>query len=433
MIGEEELVTTYRGSAPGCRATPPRPCPGLTWPPARSGRGCRTRWGRLAGRYLDELPYHAWVLCGDSETAEGSIWEALDKASYYQLGNLTAIVDVNRLGQRGPTELNGTSTSTARVAAFGARHGDRRPRHHPIDLALGAGAGGPAGRPWSSPGRSRERVPELENNKGWHGKALPPDMASPRSPRSAARDNLRDNRSPEPRAPRQRPAPGASPCRVRGRREGGDPQGLRRRAGGARRPPPGGGARRGGRQLHPRRGVRQDVPGSVLRDVHRRAAAGRGGGRPGGARLRAVRLHVRGVLPAAYDFIRMAGISEANIRLVGSHAGVEIGADGPSQMALEDLAALRAVHGSAVLYPGDATATAALTAEMAARRASSTCAPPAAPTRSSTRPARRSRSAGPRCCAPVGRRPGHADRRRRHAARGLRPPTSWPPAGSRPG
>jgi transketolase len=67
----------------------------------------------------------------------------------------------------------------------------------------------------------------------------------------------------------------------------------------------------------------------------------------------------------AFDFIRMAGISGVNIALVGSHAGVEIGQDGPSQMALEDIAALRAVHGSVVLYPADATATVALVGEMA--------------------------------------------------------------------
>jgi transketolase len=70
-------------------------------------------------------------------------------------------------------------------------------------------------------------------------------------------------------------------------------------------------------------------------------------------------------LTRAYDFIRMAAISRASIRLAGSHAGVEIGADGPSQMALEDLAMLRAVHGSTVLYPSDATSAAALTAAMA--------------------------------------------------------------------
>jgi transketolase len=69
----------------------------------------------------------------------------------------------------------------------------------------------------------------------------------------------------------------------------------------------------------------------------------------------------------AYDFIRMAAISRANIRLSGSHAGVEIGADGPSQMALEDLAMMRAVHGSTVLYPSDATSTEALTRAMASR------------------------------------------------------------------
>jgi transketolase len=69
----------------------------------------------------------------------------------------------------------------------------------------------------------------------------------------------------------------------------------------------------------------------------------------------------------AYDFIRMAAISQANIRLCGSHAGVEIGADGPSQMALEDLAMMRAVHGSTVLYPSDATSAAYLVQEMADR------------------------------------------------------------------
>lgn len=89
----------------------------------------------------------------------------------------------------------------------------------------------------------------------------------------------------------------------------------------------------------------------------------------------AVGLAVRGYVPfaatfavffsRAYDFIRMAGISQVNIRLVGSHAGIEIGEDGPYQMALEDLAALRAAHGSVVLYPADAPSTAHLVAVMA--------------------------------------------------------------------
>jgi len=91
----------------------------------------------------------------------------------------------------------------------------------------------------------------------------------------------------------------------------------------------------------------------------------------------AVGLSVRGYIPfaatfaaflsRAYDFIRMSAISQANIRLCGSHSGVEIGADGPSQMALEDLAMMRAVHGTTVLYPSDATSAAYLTEQMAER------------------------------------------------------------------
>src|SRR3984893_7045967 len=89
----------------------------------------------------------------------------------------------------------------------------------------------------------------------------------------------------------------------------------------------------------------------------------------------AVGMSVRGYTPfastfaaffsRAYDFIRMAGISQANIRLVGSHAGVEIGQDGPSQMALEDIAAMRAIHSSTVLYPSDPNQAARLTRLMA--------------------------------------------------------------------
>ena len=75
----------------------------------------------LAGKYLDRVPFRVWVLCGDSELAEGSIWEAFDKAGHYERRNLVAIVDVNRLGQRGPTELGWDSMPTrAAREAFGA-------------------------------------------------------------------------------------------------------------------------------------------------------------------------------------------------------------------------------------------------------------------------------------------------------------------------
>ena len=91
----------------------------------------------------------------------------------------------------------------------------------------------------------------------------------------------------------------------------------------------------------------------------------------------AVGLQVRGWVPyastfaaflsRAYDFVRMAAISRASIRLSGSHAGVSIGEDGPSQMALEDIASFRAIHGSTVLHPSDANQTAKLVAALADR------------------------------------------------------------------
>ena len=102
----------------------------------------------------------------------------------------------------------------------------------------------------------------------------------------------------------------------------------------------------------------------------------------------------------AYDFIRMAAISQASICLAGSHAGVEIGADGPSQMALEDLAMLRAVHGSTVLYPSDATSAAALVAGHGRPGGHLLHADhPGRLPGAVRRRARPSRSAAPRCCA----------------------------------
>jgi len=134
----------------------------------------------LAGRYLDRLPYHVWALCGDSEVAEGSVWEALDKASFYRLGNVTTIIDVNRLGQRGETEHGWhVDVYRQRAEAFGA-HTIVIDGHdvEQIDAALGE-----ARRTTDQPtvivartvkGRG---VAEIEDHEGWHGKALPPDMA----------------------------------------------------------------------------------------------------------------------------------------------------------------------------------------------------------------------------------------------------------------
>src|ERR1700727_1267216 len=174
VVSDDELVHQYRQF--GSRLAG-HPTPLLPWVDVATGslgQGLPDGVGvALAGRFLDELPYRVWVLCGDSEMAEGSMWEALDKASYYHLSNLIAIVDVNRLGQRGPTELSWDLNAYARRAeAFGARvlqiDGHDLAA---IDSAL-AGAGDLHGdRPTvvlarTEKGRGFSEVADREN---WHG------------------------------------------------------------------------------------------------------------------------------------------------------------------------------------------------------------------------------------------------------------------------
>jgi len=369
-ITDEELVGGFRRFGSRLQG---HPTPVLPWVDVATGSlGQGLPYGvgiALAGRRLDKLPYQVWVLCGDSEMAEGSIWEALDKAAYYKLGNLTAIIDVNRLGQRGPTELEWDMGAYRRRAeAFGctavvidghditqidqalatARHAER-----PVVVLAQTVKG--------------KGFAEIEDKNGWHGRPLPAEMAElavaalggQRSLRvSSPRPDRHDaSRQPEPWAvtlPRYEVG-----GRVATRKAYGDALvALGARPGVVALDGEVGNSTYAGQfaAVYPQRFFEMFIAEQQL------IAA-------------AVGLAVRGYVPFAstfaaflsrgYDFLRMAGISGANIKLCGSHAGTEIGPDGPSQMALEDLAAMRAIHGSTVLYPADATATAALTAEMA--------------------------------------------------------------------
>ena len=373
VVSDEELMTGYRRFGSRLEGHPTPVLPWVDVATGSLGQGLPDGVGvALAGKYLDELPFRVWVLCGDSEMAEGSMWEALDKASYYKLANLIAIVDVNRLGQRGPTELGWDLDAYGRrAAAFGARvtvidgHDIAA-----VDQAI-AQAGDLSGQqPAVILARTRKGrgFSEVEDREDWHGKPLPPDMAE------RAVIELGGVRNLLVRGPR--PAEGTS------RR-------LAANAAEVKLP-----AYERGQKVATRRaygdalaalGVRLDVvamDGEVSNSTYAdqfahayperyfemfiaenqmvAAAVGFGvrGYRPFASTFAAF-------LTRAHDFIRMAAISQANICLSGSHAGVEIGADGPSQMALEDLAMLRAVHGSTVLYPSDATSAAALVQAMA--------------------------------------------------------------------
>ena len=372
VVDENELIKTYRQLGARLQGHPTPVLPWVDVATGSLGQGLPDAVGvGLAGKYLDKLPYHVWVLCGDSETAEGSIWEALDKASYYQLGNLTAVIDINRLGQRGPTELEWDLDSyAARVHAFGCRplivDG-----HDLVDIDRAltqARAGGEQPTVLLAKTIKGKGVPEIEDKNGWHGKALPPDMAEQAIATLGGPSDLHIT-TPHPAAATPAITPDPSATITLPSYRLGEKVATRVAFGAAiaalaARPEVVVLDGEVGNSTHaeefqkvcPQRYFEMFIAEQQLVAT-------------------AVGLAVRGYIPfaatfavffsRAYDFIRMAGISQVNIRLVGSHAGVEIGEDGPSQMALEDLAALRAVHGSVVLYPADATCTASLVATMA--------------------------------------------------------------------
>jgi transketolase len=371
VVSDEELMTGYRRFGSRLEGHPTPVLPWVDVATGSLGQGLPDGVGvALAGRYLDELPYRVWVLCGDSETAEGSIWEALDKAAHYGLANLTAIVDVNRLGQRGPTELGwDLDVYAKRVEAFGC-HAVVIDGHDfgEIDKAFTRAAD--ADRPTvilarTLKGRGFE---EVEDHEGWHGRALPEPMAERAIIELGGERHLTvTGLRPEGGTPRAWPSGEVSLPRY----DLGAKVATRLAFGQAL-------AAVGAR------GTVVALDGEVDNSTHLEEFAKVYPERYFEIYIAeqqlvaaAVGLSVRGYIPfaatfaafftRAYDFIRMSAISQANIRLCGSHSGVEIGADGPSQMALEDLAMMRAVHGSTILYPSDATSAAALTAQMAER------------------------------------------------------------------
>ena len=377
VVSEEELMTGYRRFGQRLEGHPTPVLPWVDVATGSLGQGLPDGVGvALAGKYLDRLPYRVWVLCGDSELAEGSIWEALDKASHYSLSNLIVIVDVNRLGQSGPTELGwDLDAYAARAAAFGARvmviDGHDLAE---IDGALAAAEGGTAGgQPTvilakTVKGRG---FSEVENKEGWHGRPFPSDMAERAiAVLGGVRNLVLRGPRPEPVPASHQPTTPADTGAASPQYAVGDKVATRKAYGdalvalGARDP----------------KVVALD--GDVKNSTHALEFATAYPDRYFEMYIAeqqmvaaATGLAVRGYRPfastfasfwtRAHDFIRMGAISGVDLRLAGSHAGVEIGADGPSQMGLEDLAMMRAVHGSTVLYPADGTSTAALVEAMA--------------------------------------------------------------------
>jgi transketolase len=325
----------------------------------------------FSGKYVDKLPFDVWVLLGDSELAEGSNWEAFDKAGHYKLNNVIAILDMNRLGQRGPTDLGWDApVYAARARAFGW-HAIEINGHDiaAIDAAYKE-ALAQAEKPTCIVAKTVKGsgVSLVANKEGWHGKALSPDQAE------EAIKELGGERHIAFDVEQPRPLPKATPPPVQPLKlpsyEIGTEEATRRAFGdalvavGANRP-----------DVVVLDG---EVSNSTFTEDFGKAYPNRffemfiAEQQLVGA---ALGLSVLGkiafaatfaaFLTRAFDQIRMAAVSGGSLRLCGSHAGVSIGEDGPSQMALEDLAMMRSIHGSTVLYPCDANQTAHLVNAMA--------------------------------------------------------------------
>jgi transketolase len=387
VVSEDELLTGYRRFGQRLEGHPTPILPWVDVATGSLGQGLPDGVGvALAGKYLERLPYRVWVLCGDSELAEGSIWEAFDKASYYGLSNLIVIADINRLGQRGQTDLGWNLEGyQRRMEGFGARvltvDGHDLAA---IDNAMTEATSDTAG---SQPtvilaktikGRG---FSEVENEDDWHGKPFPPDMAERAiAELGGVRNLVLRGPRPEPTGPGPvpskpttappQPSTEARPSATSPEYEIGDKVATRKAYG----------------EALVALGARDDrivvLDGEVSNSTYAFEFARAYPDRyfemfiaeqqlvaaATGIAVRGYRTFAStfaAFFTRAYEFIRMGAISGVDLRLAGSHAGVEIGADGPSQMALEDLAMMRAVHGSTVLYPSDGTSTVALVETMA--------------------------------------------------------------------
>ncbi len=323
----------------------------------------------MAGRHLDKLPYRVWCLCGDSEMAEGSMWEAFQHAGWEGLDNLIAIIDVNRLGQTRETMLGWNLDGYAeRIRAFGWNTIEID--GHDVEQIERAytEAENTNGKPTAIIARTKKGkgVAAVEDLPGKHGKPLD-DPEAAIAELGGERDLTVKVATPEAGEPSTFATSGGELPSW----ELGDSVATRKAYGEVL-------AALGSidghivaldgevsnsthsedfREAHPDRffemfiAEQQLVSAAVGMQVQHRW-------KPFVSTFSAF-------FSRAYDFIRMAAISRADIRLVGSHAGVSIGEDGPSQMALEDIASIRAIHSSTVLHPSDANQAAKLIQAMA--------------------------------------------------------------------
>jgi transketolase len=335
------------------------------------GQGLSVGVGMALCARLDKLDYRTYVLLGDGECAEGSVWEAASLAGISKLNNLVAIIDVNRLGQSEPTAFgHDLDTYKARFEAFGWRT-EEIDGHDIEEILEVLAAVGLGEQPLVILAKTLKGggVSFLQDKEGWHGKPLSKEEAVRAT--AELQPSARTGMGRPIPAPTQLPAPNnAAPSEYPALNyKQGDSVATREAFGNAL---------------------------ARIGDVDRRVVALDGDTKNSTYSEKffkkfperftecfiaeqnmvgvATGFGARGKVPfastfacfltRAFDQIRVAGISTTNLKLAGSHVGVSIGEDGPSQMGLEDLAMMRAVAGSVVLYPSDAVSAEKLVEQM---------------------------------------------------------------------
>lgn len=316
----------------------------------------------LNAKYLDKLPYKTFVLLGDSEMAEGSVWEAIELAAHYKLNNLVGILDVNRLGQRGET-LYGHKTKefVKRISAFGWK--TIEVDGHNLDKIKTAFSKAECkkGRPTMIIAKTikGKGVSFIENKEGWHGKTLNEDQLKKaldelgKIKKVKVGLKLPKNITPKKYSPRSVTI-----------------ENLEKKDKCSTRKAYGTGLLQAQKNYPNIIVLDAETSNSTFAETFKNSHPDRffemfiAEQNMVGT---AIGLSAREKIPfvstfaaffsRAYDQIRMSQYSNANIKFVGSHAGVSIGEDGSSQMGLEDIAMFRAINNSVVLYPSDAIST----------------------------------------------------------------------------
>ncbi|HEX9022143.1 MAG TPA: transketolase [Nitrospirota bacterium] len=325
----------------------------------------------LNARYLDKLPYRTYVLLGDSEMAEGSQWEAMEIAAYYKLDNLIAVLDVNRLGQRGETMYgHDLSVYMKKAAAFGWEPIVIDGHHMPQILSAYSQATQIRDRPVMIIAKTLKGkgVSFIENKDGWHGKPLKKEELAKALEELGPVDTAQQGQI-------AKPEDAAPPAQIRGKAE---PVSIDPAKPVSTRHAYGTALKRIFSGFPAMVVLDAEVSNSTYAEIFKAKYPDRffemfiAEQNMVGA---ALGLSLRGKIPfvstfaafltRAFDQIRMSQYSLANIKFCGSHAGVSIGEDGSSQMGLEDLAMFRTLPYGIVLYPSDAVSTEKLVEEMA--------------------------------------------------------------------